>query len=256
MGRIIERDRSVIPACDMPLMGDFRDIVRHTHDVEGIGGYKIGFTLGLRYGLLGVVETARQFTDKPLIYDHQKAGTDIPETGKQFAEVCKKSGVDAVILFPQSGPVTAYEWIRAAQDQELGVIVGGEMTHPRYLEGDFSNGEETDYTKKFMGLMDRDWTGFIRGGAPLDIYEFAAGMGVTNFVVPGNKPDKVRFYKNLVERCGVDEPVFYAPGFVAQGGDISETAEAAGDYWHAIVGRGIYTADDKRQAALEHTSKL
>jgi orotidine-5'-phosphate decarboxylase len=49
---------------------------------------------------------------------------------------------------------------------------------------------------------------------------------------------------------------FFAPGFVAQGGEITEAAKAAGKFWHAIVGRAIYEAEDIRKAAEEMTSKL
>ena len=50
--------------------------------------------------------------------------------------------------------------------------------------------------------------------------------------------------------------MFYTPGFVAQGGKISDAARVAGDNWHAIVGRGIYKAKNKKQAALELTREL
>ncbi|MEK6910177.1 MAG: hypothetical protein AABW82_00200, partial [Nanoarchaeota archaeon] len=130
--KIIGRDRSVIPACDVQTLQEFREIVKQTADVEGIGGYKIGFELGLGFGLPAVVDAAREFTNKPIIYDHQKAGTDIPATGKNFAQTMKRSGVDTVIFFPQAGPETERAWIYHAFDQGLNVIVGGRMTHPAY----------------------------------------------------------------------------------------------------------------------------
>ena len=99
MPRIIQRDRSIIPACDFDIL-KFGEVVKATGDIEGVGGYKIGFVLGLTHGLQYVVEVARKHTDKPLIYDHQKAGTDIPEMGKEYAKLCKEAGIDAVIFFP------------------------------------------------------------------------------------------------------------------------------------------------------------
>ena len=232
--KIIGRDRSVIPACDVSTLEDFEDIVRGTADVEGIGGYKVGFELGLGYGLGKVVEVVKKHTDKPVIYDHQKAGTDIPDTGKNFAEVCKKAGVDAVIFFPQSGPETERAWIYHALDKGLNVIVGGRMTHPAYA---VSEG------------------GFITDEGALDMYRIAARAGINNFVVPGNKPDVIKQVRDVVEAEGVN-PVFYAPGFIAQGGSISDAAKVAGDRFHGIVGRGIYQAPDKKAAAIEHTSQL
>ena len=256
MKQIIQIEKSIIPACDVPF-DEFKKIVKETADVEKVGAYKVGVAF-LDVGIKAVVDAAREFTDKPIIYDHQKAGTDIPNpTSDEYMDAMLRAGVDAVILFPQAGPVTEYEWIRAAQDRNLGVIVGGEMTHPRYLEGDLSNGKEKDYTKIFTDLgFNRDLTGFIRSSAPDDMYELAARMGVTDFVVPGNKPDRIVHYKAIIERCGVTNAVYYSPGLVAQGGEISEGAKAAGKRFHGIVGRGIYTAQDMKQAALDLTKYL
>lgn len=232
--RVIERDRSVIPACDVETLEQFEELVKQTCEVEGIGGYKIGFELGLGYGLPKVVQVARKHTDKPLIYDHQKAGTDIPDTGKNFAKVCKKAGLDAVILFPQAGPETERAWIYHALDNNLKVIVGGRMTHPAYA---VSEG------------------GFITDEGALEMYSTAARAGINNFVVPGNKPDVIKQVKELVEAEGVS-PIFYAPGFIAQGGKIEDAAKVAGDRFHGIVGRGISQAKDIHAVALEHTSQL
>jgi orotidine-5'-phosphate decarboxylase len=232
--KIINRDRSVIPACDVQTLEQFEHLVKQTADVEGIGGYKIGFGLGLRHGLSKVVETARKYTNKPLIYDHQKAGTDIPDTGKDFANVMKESGIDTVILFPQAGPETERAWIYHALDQGLNVIVGGRMTHHAYS---VSEG------------------GFITDEGALDMYRIAARANINNFVVPGNKPEVIQQIRNVVEEENV-HPVFYAPGFIAQGGKIADAAQAAGDRFHGIVGRGIYEAKDIKAAAIEHTSQL
>jgi hypothetical protein len=105
MQRIIQRDRSIIPACDVDLKR-FEEIVKATRDLPKVGAYKISAALALSSGLPEVIRIARKHTDKPLIYDHQKAGTDIPETGKVFAQTLKACGVDALIIFPLSGPAT------------------------------------------------------------------------------------------------------------------------------------------------------
>ncbi|MBI3623125.1 orotidine 5'-phosphate decarboxylase [Candidatus Pacearchaeota archaeon] len=232
--KIIDRDRSVIPACDVETLEQFEELVRQTADVDRIGGYKIGFELGLGFGLPAVVAVARKHTDKPIIYDHQKAGTDIPDTGKNYARLMKNSGVDAVIFFPQAGPETERAWIYHALDNGLKVIVGGRMTHPAYA---VSEG------------------GFITDEGALDMYRIAARAGINNFVVPGNKPDVIKQVREIVEAEGVS-PVFYAPGFIAQGGKIEAAAKVAGDRFHGIVGRGIYQAKDMHAAAVEHTSQL
>ncbi|HID72957.1 TPA: hypothetical protein EYP38_03360, partial [Candidatus Micrarchaeota archaeon] len=75
---IINMDRSVIPACDVGFK-EYVEIVKATADIEKIGAYKVGISF-LDVGLKAVVDATRKHTDKPVIYDHQKAGTDIPES--------------------------------------------------------------------------------------------------------------------------------------------------------------------------------
>jgi orotidine-5'-phosphate decarboxylase len=235
---IIKQSKSVIPACDVASLGELETLVKTVDSVRGIGGYKIGFSLALPYGLPAVVKAIRKHSKKPIIYDHQKAATDIPDTGAQFAHACKAAGVDAVILFPQAGPETLKAWVKQCQDSKLKVIVGGEMTHPAYLVKD---------------------GGFLADDAPRKIYELAASLGVTDFVVPGNKPERIREYRAVVERAGCATPVFYSPGLVTQGGDVTEGAKAAGERWHAIIGRALYGAGDAaamRAAAEKLCAKL
>ena len=149
-------------------------------------------------------------------------------------KVCKDSGVDYVIIFPQSGPVTEDAWINAAKKHDLNIIVGGEMTHKGYLESE---------------------NGFLKSNAPRRMYQIAASLGVTNYVVPGNKPEKIIEYKEFLENKGI-KPIFFSPGLVAQGGSLTDGAKAAGENWHAIVGRGIYQAEDMKKAAEELVKAL
>ena len=151
--------------------------------------------------------------------------------GKRFAEVCKD--LDAVILFPFTGPTSEREWIRAMMKQKLGVIVGGEMTHKHFLESD---------------------GGFIRENAPKEIYTIAAEECVVDFVVPGNKVGKCLEYNELIKKK-IKNPVYYSPGLIAQGGKISDLAKKL-DSWHAIVGRGIYESADMKKAAEEYAGQL
>jgi orotidine-5'-phosphate decarboxylase len=102
--------------------------------------------------------------------------------------------------------------------------------------------------------------GFIGDGAPDQMYMIAAQNGIRDFVVPGNKAPFVLKYRNLLEGIlGVGNFTLYAPGFISQGGEISETGQVAGENWHAIVGGGIYNAGDMagmRKAAEQVTSQI
>jgi orotidine-5'-phosphate decarboxylase len=96
--------------------------------------------------------------------------------------------------------------------------------------------------------------------SPEQIYTIAAQNGVTNFVVPGNKTEFVLKYRKLSEELlGKGNFTLYAPGFISQGGDISETGKVAGENWHAIVGSAIYNAEGvewMRGAAIKVTSQI
>jgi orotidine-5'-phosphate decarboxylase len=222
---------SLIPACDVEL-DRFEEIVVKTTDLAEVGAYKIGAVLGLSVGLPTVVATARRHTNKPLIYDHQKAGTEIPDTAKPFMKTLAGAGVDAVILFPFAGPTAERAWIEAAQEAGLDVIVGAHMTHSNFVEND---------------------NGYIPAKSIERIFRLAATVGVKHYVVPGNNPAAIAAIRMQLG-ADVPDPVFYAPGFSSQGGEIAAAREAAARRWHAIVGRAIYEASDVR-LAVENLSR-
>ncbi|MEK6891747.1 MAG: orotidine 5'-phosphate decarboxylase / HUMPS family protein [Nanoarchaeota archaeon] len=228
---IIKLKKSIIPSCDVDSLEKLDKLVKATCNVRGVGAYKIGFELVIPFGMEKVVKAIRKHTKLPIIYDHQKAGTDIPDMGMKFMSACK--GADAVILFPQAGPETEAAWIKAAQQAKMNVIIGGEMTHKGYLKNE---------------------NGFIDDNAPKRMYEIAASLGVTDFVVPGNRPDRCLEYNELIKKK-VKNPVYYSPGLITQGGSISELAKKL-DSWHAIVGRAIYEAQDMKKAAEEFAKSL
>lgn len=232
MQQIIKLQKSIIPSCDVSDLTKLKNLIKETCSVEGIGAYKIGLELCIPYGICQIVDVIRKQTDLPIIYDHQKAATDIPELGEKFAKAVK--GVDAVILFPFTGPETEIAWIKACKKEKLGVIVGGEMTHKGFLESE---------------------GGFISEKEALKIYEIAAKEKINDFVVPGNKLEKIKLYKAFLEARGI-KPIFYFPGLIAQGGNITESAKAAGNYWHAIVGRALYNAKNMHKAAKELVRNL
>lgn len=232
MESLINRKKSIIPSCDFSDLETLHKLVDATKDIDGVGAYKIGFELVIPHGMRKVVEEIKKLSDKPIIYDHQKAATDIPDMGKKFVAACE--GIDAIILFPQAGPITEKAWIQAVLDAGKTCIVGGEMTHKAYLLKD---------------------GGFIDDNAPARMYGIAAEMGIKDYVMPGNKPVRLKQYREFLQSKGVT-PTIYSPGLVAQGGKIEESTKAAGESWHAIVGRGIYQAQDMKKAAEKLVSIL
>jgi orotidine-5'-phosphate decarboxylase len=220
--------RGVIPACDVYDLQTFRRLIEATYDLEGIVGYKLGALLGLTYGLPRVINIIHQYTDLPVIYDHQKAGTDIPQLGEKFASTCADAGIAGVILFPQAGPQTEAAFIDALFEKKLVPLVGGEMTHLQYLTHD---------------------GGFIRDDAPVEIYTLAAEKGVNHFILPGTRPAVIKRYHILLSGL-VQEPEYSMPGIGKQGGDITSAFHALeGAPAYAIIGASIYEQKDMASAA-------
>jgi len=216
---LIEKKRSIIPACDVYTDSELINLIKTTHEHPAVGAYKIGITIAMYYGLRDVCKAIKKITNKPIIYDHQKAGNDIPDMGEHFARTCVESGVDAVILFPFVGKISQEAWQEACLKIGLYVIVGGEMTHPGF-------------------------DSYIPSTISMKIYSVAATNGITDFVVPGNKSHRIKEYKTFIEEGHGVSPIFYSPGLITQGGDISESGKVAGERWHAIVGRALYTAEN------------
>ena len=62
-------------------------------------------------------------------------------------------------------------------------------------------------------------------------------------------------YRRFLESFGL-KPTFYSPGLIEQGGSLSEGAKAAGENWHAIVGRALYNAKNIKKAAEQMVKGL
>jgi orotidine-5'-phosphate decarboxylase len=228
--KVYQLQKRLIIAADLSSLSELENLVKQTGDLEGVWGYKVGFSLGLRFGLPEVVKIIKRNSSKKVMYDHQKAGNDIPDTGEEFAQAMKFSKIDSTILFPFTSPKTQIAWTKALQKIGIQVLVGGHMSHNKFLEAE---------------------GGYIADDSPLKIYELAAKMGVHDFVVPGNKIDLVKKYREFLE-TKVKDPsklTFYAPGLGFQGGSVEEFIKAAGKRYYPIVGRSITKAKNMKKAA-------
>ncbi|MGI9334224.1 MAG: orotidine 5'-phosphate decarboxylase / HUMPS family protein [Gammaproteobacteria bacterium] len=218
----------IMPALDVEKLDDACRIVERTTDVDGVVAYKLGLTLTLRAGLASAVGTLRKFTDLPIIYDHQKAGADLPDMAAKFASTCKAAGVDGLILFPIAGPSAVKQFVGQSLAQGLLPLVGGDLPLP-------------DYNTRGGG--------FVAGTGLARIFEQSVEIGARHFVVPATDTRKIgRVTRLLQER--LDTPSLFLPGIGALGGSIVSAFKAAPEcHCYAVVGRGIYSASDPAEAA-------
>ena len=224
----ISARHGIIPALDPDDVEAIKRVVTATTRIEGVVAYKLGLTMVLQEGLFGAVEILRRETDLPLIYDHQKAGCDIPTMGPKFAKLCKSAGVDGLILFPVAGPLVVDEFVGGALENDVTPIVGGDLPFPSY---NAAGG------------------GYVIDDALDKIFVRSIEVGCDHFVVPAADAEKVRHHADRL-RERVAEPKLFLPGIGALGGAIGDTFGAApGCHRYAIIGRGIYGADDPAEAA-------
>jgi orotidine-5'-phosphate decarboxylase len=229
------RESGIIIAADVSSLPHLRDLAEVASRVPELVAIKVGFSLVLRHGLPAAVNTIREVTHLPVIYDHQKAGTDIPQMGKSFAMACRDADVQGMIIFPQAGPKTLEGFVEAAFDHEVVPIVGLVMTHPAYLQSE---------------------GGYLRDDAPELICKTALGLGVTDFVLPGTKPEVVRRFAQS-SLGGIKGLSIMMPGIGAQGGSIKSAFEAAAPHRpFAIAGRAVYEAPDPKAALASLAAEL
>jgi orotidine-5'-phosphate decarboxylase len=231
----ITTERGVIIAADVTTLDQLRQLVEISCEYQEVAAIKVGFSLALRYGLPSVVKAIKEISRLPVIYDHQKAGTDIPAMGRPFAEICREAGVGGVIFFPMAGPDSLQAFVSASIDYGQVPIVGLVMTHPAYF---ISEG------------------GFIADDTPTKIGRLSVEAGVRCFVLPGNKPGVVReLSRSVLEPAR--PAVIMMPGIGSQGGSITPAFDsAAGHKPFAIIGSAIYGAPDPREAIRQFIAEV
>jgi orotidine-5'-phosphate decarboxylase len=220
----------ILIALDAEKVEESLRVVEATTGVEGVVGYKLGLTLVLRLGLAGAMAKLRGATDLPIVYDHQKAGPDVPDMAVKFSATCREAGVDGLILFPTAGPRAVDGFVGESMKNRLLPIVGGDLPFADY---NAAGG------------------GYVIDNALDLIFDRAVALGADHFVVPGNTPDKLRHHAaRLRER--IDVPTLFVPGIGPLGGTLGGAVKAApGCRVFGVVGRAVYAASDPRRAAEE-----
>ncbi len=219
----------IMPALDVDSLEHMARVIVATRDVEGIVGYKIGLSTVLRTGLAEATRRVRDLTDRPIVYDHQKIGPDMPDMARKFYSIVGEAGVDGVIIFPVAGPTAVREFTTHAIENGVTPIVGGQIPVQDYVIGG---------------------GGFVADDALDHIIDIAVGVGSRHFVLPANNPAAIRNWCHKIAD-GVSEPVIFLTGIGPLGGKIDDAFSAAGNIRHrvAIVGRLITASDDPRESA-------
>lgn len=221
----------IVSALDLPTSAAVRDVVAATTGVDGVVAYKLGHSTVLELGLRGAVDLIRQASDLPIIYDHQKAGLDVPSNARHFADLLAGTGVAGAIIFPLAGPQTAREYLSRLRERGIVPLVGGLLPIDDYT---ISTG------------------GWVADDVLTEITRLALAHGETNIIAPANSA-----LNTVIAAAGIS-PTLFVPGIGAGGtgldrlGDVVD--QVSGIF--PIVGRAIVTAADPAQAATDLAAAL
>ncbi|MFO7872626.1 MAG: orotidine 5'-phosphate decarboxylase / HUMPS family protein [Candidatus Undinarchaeales archaeon] len=217
----LRKPPAIIPSLDLNLE-DATDLLSDLADVEDkIAAYKVSSLQVLEMGLEKVLEELRAYTSLPLIYDHQKACTDIPAIVTNQVDAVASLGIDSFIAVPQgAGSKSLENFVKASKKNKIIPVVLLEMTHP--------------------GAND-----YLKENTPSKVFDKAVELGVKHFVVPGNKTEKINQYRCWADK-GNKNIRLLSPGIGAQGGTAEAAVKAGVDY--PIIGRAIYTAEKPAEA--------
>ena len=219
----------IVPALDLTSIDALKRVVEATCEVDGIVEYKLGAHAVLHIGLFQAVRTIRAITTLPIIYDHQKAGADMPDGAKGFVEICAGADLKGLILFPVAGPTAVREFVGHTVAAGLHPVVGGHIPVP-------------DYTVSGGGYLADD---------ALDrIITLAADVGARRFVLPANDPENIRRRATWLIK-EVNTPALYVTGIGPLGGSLGEALRAADGVptRRAVIGRRICSAPNPTEAA-------
>jgi len=229
--KIFSKDKhGIIVSCDFSSIEKLERIIKETCPLNFIQGYKIGMTLVLKNGIQKVTGAVRKHTDLPIIYDHQKFGTDIAEIcSGEILQIIKDAGADALVVFPHAGIETLKSIIKECFRIGLIPIVGGDMSHTGYYVED---------------------GGYIDEGASQKIYIDAATIGVTHFILPCSKLERIKIYMHKLVNI-VSNPQIFITGIREEvSEEFLEACKIIHSYnSYAVIGRGITEEENFGSAA-------
>lgn len=230
----LEHERGIVPALDMSRLSDAKEFIIDVDDAGKLTAYKVGSTLASDKGHHTTALQLKRVTSKPLIYDHQKFGSDTPNTVRNQLETFKE--YDAVIAFPFGGSETRQAISDYARDLDIDILWGGVMTQPGF------------HSKE---------GGYVHYTAIGNVYRECADEGWNMYVLPATRPNVSRAIRKAVEsRVDPDKVMHFAPGWVTQGGDMSEADEIVGPRAQLIKGRSLIGAENPAEAVETYSALI
>ncbi len=238
MAEMVASGRSLVVAADAePHM--FSWLVGQVAGADGVSAVKLGPEVAFELKLRHAVEEVHQ-NGLLAVYDHMSAGIGAPEEGVSFARLMNRANVDAATLYPLGGPDTQRVWTQALLAAGVRVITGSEMSHDNFRSSVYGDGG-----------------GYVAGPSFRRIFELALELGGRDFIVPGDKPDRVKAYRAFFDaRAGAGGYTLWVDNAVDSEGMLRASVSMAGLNVNAIAGNTIYESPLPRQTAMRLGQKM
>ena len=197
----------------------FKEALYLLNSLRGIiAGVKIGLPTLLTLGEDGVYRLINEY-DWGFFFIADLKTADVPHINRAIIDHIADLGFDAMIVHAVIGFKDGLEAVvDRAGEYGLGILSLLSMTH---------RGADEIINKYFTEAL-----------------EASLKADVDGFILPANRPDLIRYVRNIA-----GEKVIASPGVGAQGARFGAAVDAGADF--EIIGRSIYQADSPSQAAEE-----
>ncbi|MBE6486590.1 MAG: orotidine-5'-phosphate decarboxylase [Methanosphaera stadtmanae] len=183
-----------------------------TGDLDTI---KIGYPITLALGPKIIMDIKDNF-DVKIIADFKVA--DIDATNEKIVRNTLNYGADSIIVHGFTGEDSVTACKEAAENLGKEIFLLTEMSHPG--------------ADRFLKPVS------------LDIAKMGVELGITNYVAPATKLDRLKKIREIVGK----DAFIISPGVGFQGGEAKDTLNYANA---AIIGRSIYNSESPQEALKE-----
>jgi orotidine-5'-phosphate decarboxylase len=183
-----------------------------TGDLDTI---KIGYPITLALGPKIIMDIKDNF-DVKIIADFKVA--DIDATNEKIVRNTLNYGADSIIVHGFTGEDSVTACKEAAENLGKEIFLLTEMSHPG--------------ADRFLKPVS------------LDIAKMGVELGITNYVAPATKLDRLKKIREIVGK----NAFIISPGVGFQGGEAKDTLNYANA---AIIGRSIYNSESPQEALKE-----
>jgi len=172
-----------------PEISNIEDVISITKELSFVAGYKLGARPVIKNGLRDISNLIKEQTSKPLLYDHQKFGNEVPEIcSGDILDNIKDSGIDGIVVLPLAGRKVLGSIVNKCSKIKLLPVVCGDLSYEGYFSSE---------------------GGYIENDTQQKIYIDAANLGVSHFIMSCNRIERIKIYCHQMDAIVGQLKIFF-----------------------------------------------